>query len=44
MTERHNMPDSRRADRAVILDYLAQAHPPKTPSRTGGFKNPFAAQ
>ncbi len=44
MTERHNMPDIRGADRDVILDYLAAHHPPKAPSRAGGFKNPFAPQ
>jgi mono/diheme cytochrome c family protein len=42
MTERHRMPDLQGEDRTVILDYLAQAHPPKAPSRTGGFRNPFA--
>jgi mono/diheme cytochrome c family protein len=44
MTERHNMPDIQGADRDVILDYLATHHPPKAPSRAGGFKNPFAPQ
>jgi hypothetical protein len=28
----------------VILDYLAAHHPPKAPSRAGGFRNPFAPQ
>ena len=42
MTERHNMPDVQGTDRAVILDYLAQVHPPKAPAARGGFKNPFA--
>lgn len=42
MTERHNMPDIRGPERDLILDYLAQAHPPEAPSRAGGFKNPFA--
>lgn len=44
MTERQNMPDIQGSERALILDYLATAHPPKAPSRTGGFQNPFAAQ
>lgn len=44
MTERHNMPDIRGAERDRILDYLAKAHPPKAPSRAGGFRNPFAPQ
>lgn len=42
MTERHSMPDLQGGDRALILDYLTRAHPPKAPSRTGGFRNPFA--
>ena len=40
MTERHNMPPLEGADRELILDYLAKAHPPR--QATGGFKNPFA--
>ena len=44
MTERHNMPDLQGADRDLILDYLARHHPPKAPSRGGGFRNPFAPQ
>ncbi|MDB5590840.1 hypothetical protein [Enterovirga sp.] len=42
MTERHNMPDIQGEDRALILDYLAAAHPPKTAPAAGGFRNPFA--
>lgn len=44
MTARHNMPDIQGAERDRILDYLAKAHPPKAPSRAGGFRNPFAPQ
>ena len=44
MTERHNLPNLEGADRALILDYLAAAHPEKLPSRAGGFRNPFAPQ
>lgn len=44
MTERHNMPDIQGEDRTVILDYLAAHYPPKAPSRSGGFRNPFAPQ
>ena len=44
MTERHGMPDIQGADRNLILDYLATHHPPKAPTRAGGFKNPFAPQ
>lgn len=42
MTERHNLPVLENADRTLILDYLAAAHPEAAPSRAGGFKNPFA--
>ncbi len=42
MTERHSMPDLQGADRDLILDYLATAHPPKAQSGAGGFRNPFA--
>ena len=44
MTERHNMPAIEGADRDLILDYLATHHPPKAPTRAGGFRNPFAPQ
>ena len=44
MTERHNMPDVQGADRELILNYLATQHPPKAPSRSGGFRNPFGTQ
>ena len=44
MTERHGMPDIQGGDRDLILDYLAAHHPPKAPTRAGGFKNPFAPQ
>ena len=42
MTERHNMPALEGADRALILDYLAGAHPPRAAPAAGGFRNPFA--
>jgi len=41
MTVRHRMPDIQGVDRDLILDYLAQHYPPRTPSRAGGFRNPF---
>ncbi len=44
MTERHGMPDIQGADRDLILDYLTAHHPPKAPTRAGGFRNPFAPQ
>lgn len=43
MTERHNMPALAGADRDLVLDYLAKAHPSKA-SPAGGFRNPFAPQ
>jgi hypothetical protein len=42
MTERHKMVDVQGADRDLILDYLAQHHPPKPATQQGGFRNPFA--
>lgn len=44
MTERHKMTDLQGADRDLILDYLAQHHPPKPTGQQGGFRNPFAPQ
>lgn len=44
MTERHGMPDVQGEERDQILDYLATHYPPKKPSQTGGFRNPFAPQ
>ncbi|WP_375459017.1 hypothetical protein [uncultured Enterovirga sp.] len=41
MTQRHNMPELQGADRDLILDYLAKAHPQKPPSLGGGFRQPF---
>lgn len=41
MTQRHNLPELAGAERDLILDYLAKAHPEKPASRTGGFRNPF---
>lgn len=44
MTERHDMPDIQGAERELILDYLAQAFPPRRPSGAGGWTSPFAPQ
>lgn len=45
MTERHAMPELDKADRDVILDYLAKAFPPKAPAGArGGWRNPFQPQ
>lgn len=43
MTQRHNMPELDKADRDLILDYLAKAFPPKAaPAGRPGWQNPFA--
>jgi hypothetical protein len=39
MTQRHNMPRPRDAERKVLLDYLEAAFPPRTSPR--GWQNPF---
>jgi hypothetical protein len=39
MIERHNMPPIEGEDRKRVL---AQAYPPRAPSRQGGWQNPFA--
>ena len=39
MTEKHNMPAPDPETRALLLDYLTQAYPPKP---TSGFVSPFA--
>lgn len=42
MTEKHNMPEPDGETRKVLLDYLAQAFPPKAPMQNDGWVNPFA--
>jgi hypothetical protein len=42
MTEKHAMPAPDAEMRKVLLDYLAQAYPTKTPSQSGGWISPFA--
>ena len=44
MTTRHNMPDLQGAERALVLDYLASAHPERAAPGRAGFRNPFAPQ
>jgi hypothetical protein len=39
MTQKHNMPRPRDADRKIMLDYLEAAFPPRTTPR--GWQNPF---
>ena len=41
MVRRHNMPLPEPADRAVLLNYLEAAYPPRAPGR-GGWQNPFS--
>lgn len=42
MSQKHSMPEPDPEMRRILLDYLAQAFPPKTPSPGGGWVNPFA--
>ncbi|WP_210165823.1 hypothetical protein [Bosea sp. LC85] len=42
MTEKHSMPPPDPEMRAILLDYLAQAFPPKAPAQAGGWVSPFA--
>ena len=44
MTRRHNMPPLDDKDRAVVLDYLEAAYPPRAPAARGGWQNPFSKQ
>ena len=45
MTQRHNMPELDKADRDLMLDYLAKAFPPKAaPAGRPAWRNPFAPQ
>ncbi len=41
MSQRHAMPKLEGEERALILDYLVKAHPPRA-AGPGGFRNPFA--
>jgi len=43
MVRRHNMPPLADKDRAVVLDYLSGAYPPRTPTGRG-WQNPFSKQ
>ena len=42
MIRRHNMPPPDDKDRAVLLNYLEAAYPPRAPAARGGWQNPFA--
>ena len=44
MSEKQAMPVLAGDERKLVLDYLAQAFPPKTPAVTTGWRSPFAPQ
>ena len=44
MSEKQAMPVLEGEDRKLILDYLAQAFPPKVPVAARGWRSPFAPQ
>ena len=44
MSEKQAMPALKGEERKLVLDYLAQAFPPKAPAVAGGWKSPFAPQ
>jgi mono/diheme cytochrome c family protein len=44
MTQKHNMPALPPKEQEVVLKYLEAAFPPRAPSRSGGWQNPFLKQ
>ena len=44
MVRRHNMPPLDDKDRAVVLNYLEAAYPPRAPATQRGWQNPFLKQ
>jgi hypothetical protein len=44
MIRRHNMPPLDDKDRAVVLDYLSAAYPPRAPAGGRAWQNPFSKQ
>jgi hypothetical protein len=44
MIRRHNMPPLDDKDRALVLDYLSAAYPPRAPTGARGWQNPFSKQ
>ena len=42
MSQKHSMPEPDADTRKLLLDYLAQAYPPKPPAQGGGWISPFA--
>ena len=44
MVRRHNMPPLDDKDRATVLNYLTAAYPPRAPTTSRGWQNPFSKQ
>ena len=44
MIRRHSMPPLEPKDRAIVLNYLEAAYPPRAPAARGGWQNPFSKQ
>ena len=44
MVRRHNMPPLDEKDRALVLNYLEAAYPPRAPAGGRGWQNPLSKQ
>lgn len=44
MVAKHGMAAPEPADRAMIVNYLARAFPPRAPAQGSGWRNPFQPQ
>ena len=44
MVRRHNMPPLDDKDREIVLNYLEAAYPPRAPTTSRGWQNPFSKQ
>lgn len=44
MTEKHGMPPLPDKEQKVVLDYLEATFPPRAPTASPGWQNPFATQ
>jgi hypothetical protein len=42
MTDRHKMEPLPEKEKKVVLDYLEATFPPRAPSQSRGWQNPFA--
>ena len=42
MVDKHNMPPLIDKERKVVLDYLETTYPPRAPTQSRGWQNPFA--